>query len=466
MFSNKAFWILITFLFGIFFIKSATFLDPDFGWHYRNGKTIVQSGIPKTDPYSYTMPSYQIIDHSWLLDVLIYWGQNLIGQNGLALVFTAVVILAIVTVIPTDLRRFSIFPLVLSFPVLVNRAGIRTQMFDWLLLVLLVKILKHKKVLPLFFLIWANLHGGFLVGFAVFAIYVFCEFWYDKKTLLLNISYFLLSIFATFITPYGWRMWYEVWTTISDPILKSNIIEWFPFWKALEFGFLLPSTFVFSIGWMYKGKIKLFEKFVCIFLFLAGLSALRHISLFILMVIPLSAYLMRCLYEQAQTIPFGKIRFKYLQSILLLIALTFSIWEIRGLEMTIKYPQNAINFLKNNLPKENLFAEFGWGGYLDWKLPEKKVFIDGRMNSWRFHTIPNESTWIFKDYMKVAYDGDYKEIFDKYQIDTVLLTKETLHSGIFVKKEKPYLKLITNLEKDGWKEIYSDEVALVLQKPI
>lgn len=451
-------------MFGIFFIKSATFLDPDFGWHYRNGKTIVQSGIPQTDPYSYTMPSYPVIAHSWLLDIFIYWGQNTVGQYGLALIFTSIIILAIVLAIPKNLQSFSIFPLILSMPILIGRAGVRTQMIDWLLLVILIKILKHKKLLPIFFLIWANLHGGFIVGLAVFAIHIFCEFIKDKKTLFLNIFYFLLSILTTFINPYGWKMWYEVWTIMSDPLLKSNIVEWLPFWNALEFGFLLLSTFLFTIGWMYRKEVSLFDKLVCLFLFLASMSALRHTPLFMLTVVPLGAFLMKRFYDQAQNIPMGHLRFKKLQNILLIIALVFSVWEIRGLEKTLAYPQNAVNFLNKNLPNGNMFSEFGWGGYLDWKLPEKKIFIDGRMNSWRFHSVPNESPWIFKDYMKIAYNGDYKELFEKYQIDTVLLPVNNLDSQTFVKNQKPFLKLTTNLKRDGWKEIYSDEVAVILQK--
>lgn len=453
-------------MFGVLFIKSAAFLDPDFGWHYKNGERIIHSGIPKTDLYSYTMPSYPAIDHSWLLDVLIYWGQNTIGQYGLAFVFTSIIILAIILSVPKNLQNFSIFPLILSIPVLIGRAGVRTQIFDWLLLALLIKLLKYKKILPLFFLIWANLHGGFLIGFAVFAIYVFCEFIQDKRTFLNNFIIFLTSIFTTFINPYGWKIWYEIWTIMSDPLLKGNIAEWLPFWHALEFGFLLLSTFLFTMGWIYRKKISLFDKLVCIFLFLASLSALRHTPLFVLVAIPLGAFLMKLFYNQAQNIPMGLLRFKQLKNIFLVIALVFSVWEIRGLEKIFVYPQNAVKYLESNLPKGNLFAEFGWGGYLDWKFPQKKVFIDGRMNSWRFHSVSNESSWIFKDYMKIAHNGDYQELFEKYQIDTVLLPINNLNPQTFVKNQKPFLKLTTNLKRDGWKEIYSDEVAVILQKPL
>ena len=244
-----------------------------------------------------------------------------------------------------------------------------------------------------------------------------------------------------------------------------------PFWNTVEFGFLLLSTFIFTLGFIYREKIGLFDKFLYLFLFLTSLSSLRHTSLFILVAIPLGSLLMKNFYESAQTIPFGKDRFRQLQKIFLIIALVFSTWEVRNLDVNPKYPQGAINFLTNNLPKGNLFSEYGWGGYLIWKLPEKKVFIDGRMPSWRYDIWPfkstapkNESAWVFKDYMKIAYGGDYRKLFDKYNIDTVLLPKENLYQNILKNKDKSFFKLITNLEKEGWKEIYSDNVAVILQK--
>jgi hypothetical protein len=473
MYSHKSFWVVITLLFGLVWLKGTTTLDPDFGSHYKTGETIIYSGIPKADPFSYTMPSFLPISHAWILDVLLFWGQNKIGFVGLAFICTLIVIATLVVSIPRELRKFSIFPLMVSLPVILSRAGVRTQIIDWLFLVVLIRLKNREYLLPFLFLIWANLHGGFVIGLVIFSIHIFCEFIQNKKIhfFLLSIFYFLLSVLITFITPYGWKMWFEVWATISDPYLKKYIVEWLPFWNTVEFGFLLLSTFIFTLGFIYREKIGLFDKFLYLFLFLTSLSSLRHTSLFILVAIPLGSLLMKNFYESAQTIPFGKDRFRQLQKIFLIIALVFSTWEVRNLDVNPKYPQGAINFLTNNLPKGNLFSEYGWGGYLIWKLPEKKVFIDGRMPSWRYDIWPfkstapkNESAWVFKDYMKIAYGGDYRKLFDKYNIDTVLLPKENLYQNILKNKDKSFFKLITNLEKEGWKEIYSDNVAVILQK--
>src|SRR3989337_506611 len=51
-------WVLL-------FINGLHQLDPDFGWHVTMGRLISENGIPKTDPFSYTMTSFPFVDHEW-----------------------------------------------------------------------------------------------------------------------------------------------------------------------------------------------------------------------------------------------------------------------------------------------------------------------------------------------------------------------------------------------------------------
>jgi DNA-directed RNA polymerase subunit RPC12/RpoP len=64
------------------------------------------------------------------------------------------------------------------------------------------------------------------------------------------------------------------------------------------------------------------------------------------------------------------------------MATTATINTYKTLREDVYYPKKAVVYLKNNLPQGNIFAPFGWGGYLVWHLPEKKVFISGQMPHW------------------------------------------------------------------------------------
>jgi hypothetical protein len=124
------------------------------------------------------------------------------------------------------------------------------------------------------------------------------------------------------------------------------------------------------------------------------------------------------------------------------------------------YPVGALKFLKNHEIKGNLFNYYGWGGYLDWKLPERKVFIDGRMPSWRVgQEALGESGYAFGDYIDVFKAETYKSIFEKYNINFVIIPKSS-----FGKEDHNLLLLTEKLEKDDWRPVFTDEITLLYER--
>jgi len=86
--------------------------------------------------------------------------------------------------------------------------------------------------------------------------------------------------------------------------------------------------------------------------------------------------------------------------------------------------QETLNFIREIKPEGNMYNNFGLGGYLVWKLPEYKTFIDGRMNSWR-----NSEGRLFDDYTKINKNpGENYTLFmyyvDRFDIGLALLFKE------------------------------------------
>ena len=79
--------VIIISAFIYFYYRSNVYLDPDVGWHVRMGQIILHAGIPKTDPFSYTMPSYPFIDHEWLTNILMTILLAKTGMIGVAAFF-------------------------------------------------------------------------------------------------------------------------------------------------------------------------------------------------------------------------------------------------------------------------------------------------------------------------------------------------------------------------------------------
>jgi hypothetical protein len=476
-------WVYILIIFLFFFSFSFNSLDPDFGWHLKTGSLILARGIPKVDPFSYTMPTFPFVDHAWTMSVLISLLYPLIGKIGLSAVFSFLATAVIILIYPKK-SKFSFFFLIAA-AVMGSFVGIRAQVATWLMLAVFMRVITDKKLwsrlkffTPLFFILWANIHGGFASGLLALTIIIFLRQIERKKSDINELFVVFASILGTLINPYGLGLWREVWSSISDSSLRWSIAEWQPF----LFIFNLPTLayISFSSFFVFKARksLKLEEIIIFAVFLLQSLVSVRHTTLFVIVSFPI--FIKSIEYVSLKISPtvsagkrLEKVR-KYLYwgvLVLFFIQMLLNFNGSFGLKEERFYPKNAIEFLKNNLPKGQIFSPYNWGGYLIWKFPEKKVFVDGRMPSWRRQIFPpNETASAFEEYRKILKgEVDYKVVFSKYQIDMVLLEKEKPRKALIVipinpKKKEPEFNLLKKLKEDGWKEVYTDDLAVILQR--
>jgi len=482
--------LLFLIAFFLFWQRGEGFLDPDFGWHYKMGELILKSGVPKTDPFSYTMPSFPFVGHEWLVDIITYKLYGLAGNRLLAILYSLLATLSLSIssgFFKKDnhlkIPKFSFF--ILAVGAILPFSGVRPQVLSWLFLALWLKIILSDAVLgkfwfflPVFILAWANLHASFSVGILCLGTVFGINFLKTKKLVWKEVLCFFLCLVATFINPYGPRLWEEVWRSVSDSALRWRIAEWNPSLFAPILPYLFLLSFAFLIYCFYRelswGKIALY-----LFFLIQSLLGLRYIPLFVVVSFPIYLEALGYLYEKVCRIEYGKQRWQKMEIFLVLSCFLvtgaqafFAIKEISSFSERVFYPSAAIAYLKQNLPRGNLLSQYNWGGYLIWKLPEKKVFIDGRMPSWRWKAnLPNESKCAMEDYLKMQESEDeFKKQLVKYNISTVLWLNEKKESGIksvienlFLKmfKKKENFSLVDFLKKEEWRVVYQDSVAVI-----
>ena len=96
-----------------------------------------------------------------------------------------------------------------------------------------------------------------------------------------------------------------------------------------------------------------------------------------------------------------------------------------------------------------MYNEYNWGGYLVWQLPERQVFIDGRMAIWTTPTVK-----IFDEFKNISNINDAETslvTLAKWQVDTV-----------FTGSGRPLNKYLN--DSGGWEAVYSDALAVVWRK--
>ncbi len=109
-----------------------------------------------------------------------------------------------------------------------------------------------------------------------------------------------------------------------------------------------------------------------------------------------------------------------------------------------RYPVQAVKLLAASGIEGNLVNQFNWGEYILWKLgPSIKVMMDGRRES-----IYSDET--YKQYLRFQDgSGDWDRLLRDYQADVALLEKESTSANL--------LQL-----KPGWKQVYADNIAVIL----
>jgi hypothetical protein len=110
----------------------------------------------------------------------------------------------------------------------------------------------------------------------------------------------------------------------------------------------------------------------------------------------------------------------------------------------VKYPVDAVAYMKSNGIQGRVFHEWLWGGYLIWHAPEMKVFIDGRGD-------PYGTTGVFKDYLSATSDENPEAVLDKYRVEYVLMPADS-----------PLVNFLKS--SPMWKVQYSDETSVLLHR--
>ncbi|EKD65456.1 MAG: hypothetical protein ACD_50C00083G0015 [uncultured bacterium] len=481
----------------VFWARGAILLDADFGWHLRMGEIIQNTGIPKNDPFSYTMPSYPFVDHEWLTDIVISKLYPLIGMKGLAVIFSLIATLAALIQLPFPIKKWSFVPFVLAAGSFLVFVGVRVQVISWLFFSILLFILFHKKaqkwqfLLPLFFILWANLHGGFGIGLAVLLVVTLVHVWEQRRLLLGEIAILALCIASTFINPYGIGLWKELWVSISDASLRWSILEWMPALFLFNFTFWMFTLISVLVVLRYRNKYSLSQLVLFCILLIAGLSSMRHLPFFLILALPMTINGFVWFEQEAKNYKNGVERlnkvysiFAAVVTIVVIVEVALGLYSARILQERSFYPNKAVEFLSANQSCGQLFSVYVWGGYLIWKLPEKKVFIDGRMPSWRREVSPlSESDYALEEHKKVlAGKIPLSMVITKYRVDTVVLPFEEKReitplarsmqnvlgkdvAGLLlgIKKDN-YEGLIKELKDNSMVEIYKDNVAVVYRQ--
>jgi hypothetical protein len=461
----------------------AQFADPDLWGHIRCGQAVLEQGhIILRDTYSYSAFGQLYRNHEWLTEVLMALIYDHGGVIGLKLwKFTCAALtfgfLAAGLSETGASATVQLYTLMCTSVALMLELQFRPQLFTYLLFAAVLMILARHNyrgsarvwlAIPIMAL-WANLHGGFVIGIGTLGIYTAVVGMQDliaEKNLKRALRLALITLGATLVTlatPWGIRLWHEVLRPVFSPTIRTLIVDWHPLtlvlaeqWKRSHLGVLF---YVFVFGLMGSlaitfaltpkgGDLPLVA--IAAAMSLAAFSAARNIPLAaIVLTLPVARHaslVLGRLHERAaaQGVRFeeapGRSRVNQwmVGAVAMVLAISFGLFSPQ-LRMIDVYPTGAVAFMQRHGLNGNVLNDFNWGGYLIWHLtPASKVFIDGR-----YDTV--YSTTEINDYLQFYFDDPGgARVLSAYPHDFVLIPPRAAA-----------FRLMTTAA--GWTLIYKDE---------
>jgi hypothetical protein len=465
------------FLFAFFSTESA---DTDTWWHLAAGKYIWQNHrLPVPDPFSYTTdmgkPLYPgelttrhfNLTHEWGMQVILYITQAAAGIGGLVLLRSLLLMFFCGLTGWLAWRRSDSFywglaAALLAASVATHVIADRPYLATFVMIPVTMAAYETRRGLwwlPLGFLIWANCHAGFIMGWVVAGSYC-AELLYQRLKgmpepglrKICGIS--ILAVLATFLNPNGFRVLTVMLHYQSSP-LQTHILEWnYPAWWPPDAHNLLMIATALVLLWARR-RVRPADWLLFVLLGGASAMAVRNM-IFVGCVGPvlLAAYFPRW----KRTVP---VVWEYVAAALLVLAVGGRIASGKAFQLRMadwKYPSEATDFLAAHPVTGQMFNLYEQGGYLMWRLwPQWSVFIDGRAL--------NESVW--QDYSHIQENASYPDgrtteaLLSQYGIQVIVMSGFDLLGDVY---NLPVA--LADPKQTDWKLVYRDnKVVIFMRRP-
>jgi hypothetical protein len=443
----------------------------DLGWHLAAGDLIRDQGnIPFQDPWSFTSGGRQWYNLSWLWDVIASVLFQYTNFSGLILFVVAcgAVIAGYLTSVCLSSGASTIavcisvssscllYPAFTAFPnsYLVASPNISTMLFS---VIFYGECLKRTRcfLLPVIMVLWANLHGGFLIGFLIVGI--FCG------VALLRRDWVNFKIYgfagagcfiAIFVNPLGWHIFDGLATTLGH-FVQAYITEWWSYFQNMTVPGSIPGIIYIlifvALELLCRSSCPMESRLLSwLFLFL-GLYQFRYMSFFFLFsTVPIAHHLDRLLPKRLND-------FKVQRSLLAAgivgaCALPLAYLQIDpALGLPQMLSEQDVLYLQTHFPRARLLNHWSNGGIMIFRTRGTiPVFVDGRAAT----AYPDA---LLRDYFKLVEpemdEAAWDAVLEKYQIDTVL----------WVKAHEELRQFLVG--KRGWKEAYAGLYVSIYAKP-
>ena len=434
--------------------------DSDTYWQLAMGRWMLDHHeFLRQDIFSSTVAGTHFGIGEWLGQIAFAGSFAAAGWAGLAVLRAALISIAAFFVV--RLARRGGAPWWISLPLVVAALLVskitwtdRPQLFTLALFPALIELLlslpggfsRRLLVLPPLFLVWTDLHGGYLLGLAVVAIFA-VEGVLTKGRRGLPLALTAVACVAvTFINPAPLELAGAAREDFLNP--PRFLTEFLPPDVVTPAGALFAGFVLLVIGSALLRGGSLLEAMLLAPLLYLAFTAQRQMLFFCFAACAflgarLAAVVSKAMRSTARgyELP-GPVRLPV--AFVLVVAALASAFAAPTRADERAYPAAALDALRQD--SGVLLNEYDWGGYLIFNLPERPVFIDGRY-------VPYLGGVLDEYRALVGLRPGWRDLLEKYKVSELL--------------PRPERPLAVALREDGWRVRSADKDGrwIVLARP-
>ncbi|HEY2467213.1 MAG TPA: hypothetical protein VGI45_05120 [Terracidiphilus sp.] len=414
--------------------------DPDIWWHLADARQLMTTHhFIWTEPNAFTVGGKPWVNPEWLSELPFWFGYQAFHLRGIYYIEWLIISANLIFLYWRGYRLSghagaAWWAAALGFLLVSVNTGPRTIAIAYLAMSAELTILESADrgktrslwLLPPLFAVWVNLHGSWLIGLALFVLYILCgsvdftkgaidqkAFNPAQRNRLLTVL--ALCVVALFLNPYGWHLvWNPIDMMANQKLNIANVMEWKPLSLSSIAGIsAFGAMCLMALTNAFNGrKWRVYELAVVFFAWYAALDHMRFVFLAAVLTTPMLAADIRRgfdLESDEKTIPAANAMIVTAA----IVVLAFLFPGEKNLQGKLKtfFPLDSITAVQ---PSWRTFNSDLVGGRMTFQ--SKPEFIDSRFDIF-------EHEGVLADYLTAMYLVNPLEVFDKYHVDHVLVVE-------------------------------------------
>lgn len=463
-------WVLIVLgaCFGHVCIQPVDHLD---FWRYLKGGEIMFNThqILDKDIFTFTIFNEPSINLHWASGLYYYLIYRIGGIPLVVFMHAVLVTTSFSFILLTLVMRgagLRLASVITFFAIIISSTNftVKPQVFSLLFFSMTIYFLQTRKyfIIPFIVLLWTNLHAGFVIGLILVGI----EWLGNLKSIkdcFRSILFYVLviSFLLTFINPWGPGFYSGVFEAESISRF-GRVLEWESpsFHESTGRMFFISLILLISLQNLRKINWNKKDLLTFIIFTLFAFRSLRYVIWWAIVVTPLFVDILKGILPIQPIKPSTQNSVPIFNSF---IAVLFLLYLGGCLPWLKAYnpllPKDAYLLLNpdtpvaignklNSYPEvKKIFNSYSWGDYFCYSNQgDRRIFYDSRVS-----IFPKK---IIQDYFLISGGYyDWEKIVEKYNVDTLALSRKDAWELILLAKSSPH-----------WKQVYEDKLGYIFLK--